>query len=133
MYGTARVVGTGDHADPNEGKIRIRFENLSKRLQRINVDILHKKPESFSLQENITTPDTGEMGCFLLDELDQLKTIDISSSFKKLYYEMSPYVQSLPELLHHQKKVVKLLVYYLSTAPANILGSCFRLISVLGR
>lgn len=134
MYGVAKVVSnTGDGDDPQDGKVRIRFESLSKRLQRVNVDILHKRPESFSLQENITTPDGGEMGCFLLDELDRLKTLDNSPAFKKLNYELNQIVQSLPELFHHQKKVVKLLVQYLSNAPANSLANCFSLISVLGR
>ncbi len=132
MHSVAKVIPeSGD--GPNDGKIRIRFENLSKRLQRVNVDILHKRPESFSLQENIATPDTGDLGCFLLDELDRLKTLDTSPAFKKLNYELSQFVQSLPELIHHQKKVVKLLITYLTTAPPHTLASCFSLLSTLGR
>lgn len=69
--------------DPEEGKIRIRFETLSKRMSRIDVDIIHKKADSFSLQENRITPDTGDMGCFFLDEIERLKTLDTAPTFKK--------------------------------------------------
>jgi hypothetical protein len=69
--------------NPEEGKIRIRFETLSKRMSRINVDIIHKKTDSFSLQDTRVTPDSGDMGCFLLDEIERLKTLDTSPMFKK--------------------------------------------------
>lgn len=62
------------------GKIRIRFESLSHRLHRINVDIAHKRPESFSLSAE--KPDEAS-GCFLRDELERVKTIDTSPSFKR--------------------------------------------------
>ncbi len=65
------------------GKVRIRFETLSQRLQRINVDIHHKNPESFALREDVISPDGGELGCFLADELERLRTLDTSSNFKR--------------------------------------------------
>eukprot|EP01031_Cornospumella_fuschlensis_P036408 gene36408-44162_t len=58
-----------------DGKIRIRFESLSQRLNKVNVDIYHKDvASSFHLQESLAAPDTGALGCFLLDELELLKT-----------------------------------------------------------
>jgi len=67
----------------NDGKTRIRFENISKRLQKVNVDILHKKPESVYLNATRETPDAGEVGCFLQDEMERLKTLDMSPPFKR--------------------------------------------------
>lgn len=69
--------------NPEEGKIRIRFETLSKRMSKIDVDIIHKKTDAFSLQETRFTPDNGDMGCFLLDEIERLKTLDTAPAFKK--------------------------------------------------
>lgn len=71
--------------DPHdeEGKIRIRFETLSQRLQKINVDILHKSTNNFYLQSTVVQPETGELGCFVFDELERLKTLDMSTFFKR--------------------------------------------------
>lgn len=69
-----------------EAKIRIKFETLSQRLNKINVDILHKNSSTYYLQSKQSLPSTGELGCFLLDELNRLKTHDISAEFKKYIY-----------------------------------------------
>lgn len=116
-----------------DGNIRIRFENLSRRLNKINVDILHKEPESYHLQATLATPDAGALGCFTLDEIELLKTSDNSPSFKKLYRDVINLIQSLPELLHHQKTVIQHFLTFFKTAPAKDLASGFSLLSVLGR
>lgn len=68
----------------SEGTNRIRFENLSQRLQKINVDILHKVHDNSTvLQVNNNDPDSGSLGCFFQDELEQLKKLETSSHFKK--------------------------------------------------
>lgn len=67
-----------------EGNNRIRFENLSQRLQRINVDILHKvRDASSALEANNDKPDTGALGCFFQDELEQLRKLETAAHFKK--------------------------------------------------
>lgn len=71
-------------ASDSDGKIRIRFESLSQRLNKVNVDIYHKDvATSFHLQETLTTPDTGALGCFILDEFELLKTSESSPAFLK--------------------------------------------------
>lgn len=70
-------------AEDSQGKTRIKFETLSKRLQKIQVDILRKKAESFSLQDTTVLPQGGEYSCFLVDELERLKTLDTSQTFRK--------------------------------------------------
>jgi hypothetical protein len=74
--------GSGKAPVEENGKIRKKFENVRQRLRKVNVDILHKKPESYTLQHYVTVPDTGEKGCFLMDELERLKTGDNSPVFK---------------------------------------------------
>lgn len=69
--------------DDDEGKIRIRFEKLSKRLRKINVDILHKESDAYHLQATIQAPDHGELGCFTYDELELTKTSDLTKTFRK--------------------------------------------------
>lgn len=113
---------------------RIRFENLSQRLQKVNVDVVHRIHAKGSLDLNRSlVPDTGSLGCHFQDELEQCKDLETTSQFKRFYYEVWPYVQSLPELIHHQEKVVSMLVDRVSTVPPNVLPSFFQLIAVLGR
>jgi hypothetical protein len=45
-------------------------------------------------------------------ELDLAKDRNASALFTNLHYELSLYVGSLPEILHHAKKIVKLLLCY---------------------
>lgn len=66
-----------------DGKIRIRFENLARRLTSVNVDIVHKRPDNYHLQTHIDKPDHGDTSCFLSDELERIKTLDNSDTFKR--------------------------------------------------
>jgi hypothetical protein len=67
-----------------ESSNRIRFENLSQRLQKVNVDILHKVHDNSTvLEANDKIPDTGRLGCYFQDELEQLKKLETSAHFKK--------------------------------------------------
>lgn len=65
------------------GANRIRFEKLSERLQRVNTDILHKVNTVGALQTLETVPDSGELGCFFQDELEQAKKLETSKPFRK--------------------------------------------------
>lgn len=112
----------------------IRFENLSQRLQKVNVDVVHRVHATGSLDTGLSAaPSTGSLGCHFQDELEQRKDLDTASQFKRFYYEVWPLVQSLPELLHHKDKVVALLEDRISTVPPIILPSFLQLVSVLGR
>jgi hypothetical protein len=65
-----------------EGKNRLRFETLSERLQKVNIDILHQVRKPVSLLAT-AAPDTGELGCFFQDELEQCRKLDTSRDFRR--------------------------------------------------
>jgi hypothetical protein len=65
------------------GNNRIRFEKLSERLQKVNVDILHHVSNVGSLQTTQDAPDSGELGCFFNDELEQCRKLETSRHFRK--------------------------------------------------
>lgn len=66
------------------GANRLRFENFSGRLQKITIDVVHRTRSTGSLGVNTAVvPSSGQLGCYLQDELIQLKCLDTSSSFKK--------------------------------------------------
>lgn len=66
-----------------DGKIKIRFETISRRLNNVNVDILHKRTDNYYLQSHIDRPEHGDSSCFFADELERIKTLDSSKSFKR--------------------------------------------------
>lgn len=51
----------------------------------------------------------------------------------RFQYEIQPFVQSLPELLHHQARVVAMIQKQLVSAPPGELGCYFHLVAVLAR
>jgi hypothetical protein len=64
---------------------RVRFANLSQRLSRVNVDVVHKTSAQGSLDlHHSATPSTGPLGCHFQDELEHCKTLDTASQFKRL-------------------------------------------------
>ena len=64
---------------------RVRFENLSQRLSKVNVDVVHKVRAHGSLDlHHSVTPSTGALGCHFQDELEHCKTLDTASHFKRL-------------------------------------------------
>lgn len=65
------------------GNNRIRFETLSERLQKVNIDILHSTTHVGALQTSAGDPDAGELGCFFNDELEQCKKMETSRYFRK--------------------------------------------------
>jgi hypothetical protein len=64
---------------------RLRFENFSNKLQRINTDVIHKIRHEGSLDVTQLIPDQGDLGCHFQDELERLKDLDLASTFKRLY------------------------------------------------
>ena len=114
-----------------ESKNRLRFQTISERLSRVNVDVVHKIRQTGALDEEV--PDTGTQGCFFQDELERCKDFDSTSYFKRFYYDMWPLVQSLPELLHNLPVVTAALKDKLKGCPKDSLNSFLQLLSVLGR
>jgi U3 small nucleolar RNA-associated protein 20 len=114
-----------------ESKNRFRFEKISERLSRVNVDVVHKVRQVGTLDAVI--PDSGSQGCYLQDELERCKDFDLTSYFKRFYYELWPLVQSLPELLHNLPLVTTKLKEKMRECPMDSLNSFLQLLSVLGR
>lgn len=116
------------------GKNHIKFSKLSQRLQKVNVDIIHRVRSKGGLDTHLSAvPETGERGCHFQDELERCKGLDPASSFKRFYYAISPLCQSLPELYHHIANVVDMLDSQLSRVTATELSSFMQLTSVLAR
>jgi hypothetical protein len=66
-----------------DGQNRLRFENFSSKLQRIDTDVVHKVRHVGSLDTTQLIPDSGTQGCYFQDELERLKDLDLGSLFKR--------------------------------------------------
>lgn len=110
---------------------RLRFKKMHDRTAAIDIDIVHRVKGRLHTED--AAPQTGEMGCHLQDELELCKDLDTSREFKQFYYVLWPLVQSLPEVLHHQKEIVGLLTDRLKSVPVETLPSFLKLVSVLAK
>ena len=66
----------------------------------------------------LETEDTNEIlseNTTFAEELDFARDRNSSQLFSKLYYQLLPYVGSLPEILHHSKKILLILLFHLLT------------------
>jgi hypothetical protein len=80
---TTRHEDEHDYESKLPDKIRIKFKTLSKRLQQLNVDVIHTQPENYNLQEiSQFHKNLGDFGCFTAQELERLRTLDTSQWFK---------------------------------------------------
>jgi hypothetical protein len=66
------------------GANRLRFEKFSKRVQKVNVDVVHKVRSNAVALDSVV-PDSGNFGCYFQDQLEQCKNLDSSSIFKRLF------------------------------------------------
>ena len=66
-----------------ESSNTFKFEALSQRLQRINVDIIQRVHHTGSLDAVQNVPDSGDKGCYFQDELERLKELEKTSQFKR--------------------------------------------------
>lgn len=64
------------------GANRLRFEKFSNRLQNVNIDISHRKVHGALDMASTANPTTGEFGCHIQDELEQCRSLDVSSQFR---------------------------------------------------
>jgi len=110
---------------------RLRFKKMHDRKAAIDIDIVHRVKGKLHTEDD--APQTGQMGCHLQDELELCKDLDTSREFKQFYYILWPLVQSLPEVLHHQREIVGLLIERLKAVPVETLPSFLKLVSVLAK
>lgn len=85
-----------------ESSNRIRFEKLSQRLQKIDVDIVHKaQRENLYLDNGTKLSSTQKFACYFQDELDQCSKLETSQHFRRY---VLIYVLLLVILLDTQRK-----------------------------
>jgi hypothetical protein len=73
-----RAVNTTESAN------RIRFESLSERLRKINVDLIHRVDRSIPIEDNhIQSYQPKVVKSLFEEELENLKNLDVTSHFSR--------------------------------------------------
>ena len=116
-----------------ESKNRFRFEKYSKRLQKVNIDVIHSYKGEGLLNESLSKLPKTSSGCYFQEELERSKELYKGSIFKRFYYNCYPLCQSLLELLHHKYTIIEMITTAISEVPLVDLQCFFQLCSVLGR
>ena len=109
---------------------RVRFANLSQRLSRVNVDVVHRTRAQGSLDlHHSAVPTTGPLGCHFQDELELRKTLDTASHFKR--WQIRQYFCHVSSLF--TKKKTLLAIWIVSTFVKYITKSALICVIALNR
>jgi len=67
------------------GSNRIRFESFSQKLQRVDVDVVHRVRHANGGMDSssMDTPFSGDHGSFFFDELERIKSLDSTANFRR--------------------------------------------------
>ncbi|CAM9858263.1 unnamed protein product, partial [Choristocarpus tenellus] len=117
------------------GGNRFKYRGKRSRAKDIDVDVSHKVRADGYLDADAAQEPEFEGGSFFQQELDRAKELNVTSPFKRFYYKVWPLVQSLPELLHHGKTVVDMLLQLLEdpNVTSQVGEQVLQLLSVLAR
>ncbi len=92
-----------------------RFENFKERVALVDVDEAHRVQ---GVHEAGADVELDPSHSYFKEELYRLMELDISKAFIVCSRRIAPMCQSLPQVLHHKRDIVNLLVDTL-TAPAS--------------
>ncbi|KAI4122315.1 MAG: hypothetical protein LQ338_005890 [Usnochroma carphineum] len=104
----SRVVKTG-----TSSKRKHRFESFNQRVARLTIDPIHKtRPTAGNVNEDDPTASYFKAG------LDKWKDLNLSESFTSFVREVSPLCNTLPQVLHYQGDIAKILAKYIEKGDA---------------
>lgn len=105
---------------------RHRFESFNQRVAKLNIDPIHKTRQiDQELDEDEST------ASYFKNDLDRWKELNLSENFTNFVREVSPLCNTLPQVLHYQGDIAKILAVYiekgdvLSLEPLLSLLACF--------
>ena len=97
-----------------EGESAFKFRRVAARAKSVRVDVTHTTRGDVASSSDEGESDGDEAspmaGGYLQEELDKARDTTSTLAFRKFSREAWPLVQSLPELLHHREKVLRLLL-----------------------
>ncbi|KAJ3216699.1 U3 snoRNP protein [Dinochytrium kinnereticum] len=109
-----------------EGKNRFRFQSFNERLKHAKLTATAHVRSQYEFED----PELGNS--FFVEELELLKDLDGSAAFRELNQEISPFAQSLQQILFHKDTIVNILVTALDER-RGLYDSTLKLLVALSR
>ncbi|KAL8752134.1 MAG: hypothetical protein Q9184_005834, partial [Pyrenodesmia sp. 2 TL-2023] len=116
-----RAVKTG-----TSSKKKHRFQSFNQRVAKLNIDPIHK---GRSAEKDLNEDDPA--ASYFRSDLDKWKDLNLSENFADFVREVSPLCSTLPQVLHYQSDIARILANYikkgdvLSLEPLLSLLACF--------
>ncbi|KAL8687315.1 MAG: hypothetical protein Q9218_006476 [Villophora microphyllina] len=109
-------------------KRKHRFESFNQRIAKSTIDPIHKsrQPDTELNEDNPTA------SYFKLD-LDKSKDLNLSENFTTFLREVSPLSNTLPQVLHYQKDIARILAEYIKKGDSLSLEPLLSLLSSFAR
>ncbi|KAL8874239.1 MAG: hypothetical protein Q9174_000395 [Haloplaca sp. 1 TL-2023] len=115
----ARVVKGGTST-----KKKHRFESFTQRIAKLNIDPVHK-----SRQREINLNGDDPTASYFKTDLDRWKDLNLSQNFSNFIHEMSQLCNNLPQVLHYQKEIARILSAFIAKGDSLSLEPLLSLLS----
>lgn len=107
-------------------KRKHRFESFNQRVSKLNIDPIHKTRHT----DRIVDEDESTASYFKID-LDRWKDLNLSENFSNFVREVSPLCNTLPQVLHHQGDIVRILATHIEKGDLHSLEPLLSLLASL--
>lgn len=87
--------------------LKYRFQSFNQRISKLSIDPIRRSRAVGLNDTEVTSADS-----FFKDVLDRWKDTNLSENFSNFVREVQPLCGSLPQLIHHQKYVMSIIVRY---------------------
>ncbi|KAL8987898.1 MAG: hypothetical protein Q9177_002952 [Variospora cf. flavescens] len=119
----ARVVKNG-----TSSKRKHRFESFNQRVARLNIDPIHKTRQSDRDLDN-----DDPTASYFKNDLDRSRDLNLSETFAFFVREVSPFCNTLPQVLHYQNDIATILASCIEKGDALSLEPLLSLLACFAR
>lgn len=107
-------------------KRKHRFESFNQRVSKLNIDPIHKtRPTDRTVDQDEST------ASYFKADLDRWKDLNLSENFSNFVREVSPLCNTLPQVLHYQGDLARILANYIEKGDSHSLEPLLTLLASL--
>ncbi|KAI4173304.1 MAG: hypothetical protein LQ343_003015 [Gyalolechia ehrenbergii] len=118
---STKVVKSG-----TSSKRKHRFESFNQRVSKLNIDPIHKtRHPDRNLDEDEST------ASYFKADLDKWRDLNLSENFSSFVREVSPWCNTLPQVLHYQRDIARILATFIEKGDPHSLEPLLSLLACL--
>lgn len=107
-------------------KRKHRFESFNQRVSKLNIDPIHKtRHPDRNLDEDEST------ASYFKADLDKWRDLNLSENFSSFVREVSPWCNTLPQVLHYQRDIARILATFIEKGDPHSLEPLLSLLACL--